>query len=44
VHSVPCVCRQMLQWQKWVGRGRELVGTVKESLDALQWQAAWNVV
>ena len=40
VHSVPCVRRQMLQWQKCVGNGRELVGMVKESLDALQWQAA----
>lgn len=44
VQSVPWVWRQMEQWQKCVGRGREDVGRVIVRVERLQWQCACRVV
>lgn len=36
VKYVPVAWRQMPQWQKWTGKGRLAVGTVKDKVEARQ--------
>jgi hypothetical protein len=40
---VPRWCRQMLQWQRWTGRGRDVTGMLILKCTALQWHCAVRI-
>ena len=44
LQNVPWVWRQMLQWQRWTGRGSAEVGTVMVKCTDLQWHCAVSVL
>jgi hypothetical protein len=41
--KVPCVLKQIVQWQKCTGIGREEVGRVNVRIEEVQWHVALKV-